>query len=55
MAEGIIAFPVQAIWDSYKDSMRQAGFQASSDLYIASGLLSYGASAGISSCLLFLI
>jgi hypothetical protein len=38
---------VQVIWHLYKQAMVQANFNASTGLYIASGLLTYGASEGM--------
>lgn len=39
----------QAVWDGYVSSMRAAGFNATTPLYVASGLLTYGASRQLAS------
>ncbi len=36
----------QAVWNAYVASMRQAGFKPDVPMYVASGLLTYGASDG---------
>ena len=37
---------IQVVWANYVDAMKQAGFSAGQGLYIASGLLTYGANDG---------
>lgn len=37
---------MQVIWSNYIDAMRQAGFSSGTGVYVASGLLTYGASQG---------
>lgn len=37
---------LQAVWNAYVGSMRQAGFTANVPMYVASGLLTYGANDG---------
>ncbi len=37
---------MQAVWRNYVQAMRQAGFSAGVGVYVASGLLTYGASQG---------
>ena len=37
---------MQAVWRKYVQAMRQAGFSAGVGVYVASGLLTYGASQG---------
>ena len=37
---------MQVIWNNYIDAMRQAGFSSSTGVFVASGLLTYGASQG---------
>lgn len=37
---------VQVIWHLYKQAMKEAGFSAPTGLYIASGVLTYGADDG---------
>ena len=34
---------VQVVWAMYREAMRDAGFNALAPLYVATGLLSYGA------------
>jgi len=36
----------QVVWENYIDAMKLAGFNPDQGLYIASGLLTYGASEG---------
>ena len=51
---------LQVVWHGYVQAMRQAGFSGDLVLYVASGLLTYGANEGapqmppISSFFLFL-
>lgn len=40
----------QAVWNAYVGSMRQAGFTADIPMYVASGLLTYGANDGALPC-----
>lgn len=37
---------LQALWNAYVQAMRQAGFSRDTPMYVASGLLTYGASDG---------
>lgn len=37
---------MQVVWRNYLKAMRQAGFSAGVGVYVASGLLTYGASQG---------
>ncbi len=37
----------QVVWRKYIQAMRQAGFGAGVGVYVASGLLTYGASQGM--------
>ena len=37
---------LQVVWEKYIEAMKLAGFDQDQGLYIASGLLTYGASAG---------
>ncbi len=37
----------QVVWRNYIQAMRQAGFGAEVGVYVASGLLTYGASQGM--------
>ena len=37
---------MQAVWRNYVQAMQQAGFSAGVGVYVASGLLTYGASQG---------
>lgn len=39
---------MQVIWNNYIHAMRQAGFSSGTGVYVASGLLTYGASQGTS-------
>jgi hypothetical protein len=36
----------QVVWEKYIEAMKLAGFDSTQGLYIASGLLTYGASDG---------
>ena len=48
---GLSSTPVQVVWHNYIMAMQKAGFSPDLGLYAASGLLTYGASAGESSLL----
>ena len=37
---------MQVVWNNYIQAMRQAGFSSAMGVYVASGLLTYGASQG---------
>lgn len=41
-----LAGHIQVMWSNYVDTMREAGFNGGQGLYIASGLLTYGAKEG---------
>ncbi len=43
-------FLLQVVWHGYVQAMRQAGFTGDLVLYVASGLLTYGANEGDSIC-----
>jgi hypothetical protein len=40
------SFHSQVVWQGYISTMRSVGFNASTRVYVASGMLTYGASGG---------